>query len=240
MNVKELLEELRGNLLRDISDEVNAQDTGLFWTDATLVRYINDGQTKFAVESGLLRDETTPALTRVVLVAGQEQYPLDDRVIAVLGCRIDPNWHLSRTTYGALFSNRGDVSLGYVRQGPCANGTPRRFYTDRETGKIGVFPPPDADSDGATLVLRVTRKPLQSLIVSNLQATPEVPEEYHLDMLEWAAWRALRNHELDAENMNKASAHKKRFEDALKELSRKMKRMQAQDFQFDVRTNWES
>lgn len=239
MNVQELLEELRANLLRDVSDEVDARDTGLLWSDRTLVRYINDAQVKFAVETGLLRDETTEAITRITLVEGQEQYALDARVIAVLGSRIGPKWHLSRTTYGALFSNRGDVSLGYVRLGPCANGTPRRFYTDRETGKIGVYPAPDADSAGKTLVLRVTRKPLQSLIASNLQAVPEIPEEYHLDMLEWAAWRALRNHDVDAENMAKASAHKTRFEQAIKELSREAKRLQAQDLQFDVRTNWE-
>lgn len=239
MNVKELLEELRENLLRDISDEVNVQDTGLLWSDSTLVRYINDGQVHFAVETGLFRDETTAPITRITLVEGQEQYALDPRVIAVLGARIAPNWHLSRTTYGAMFSNSGDVALGYVRQGPFTNGTPRRFYTDRETGKIGVYPPPDAQSAGQTVIMRVTRKPLEPLKVNDLNAVPEIPEEFHLDILEWAAWRALRNHELDGENMAKASAHKKRFEDAVAELERKSKRLQAQDFQFDVRTNWE-
>ncbi|MNM65409.1 hypothetical protein D3C81_768560 [compost metagenome] len=238
MNLQELLEELRDNLLRDMSDEVDARNAGQLWTDRALVRYINDGMVQFAVQTCLLRDETTPELTRIVLVEGQEQYAMDERVVAVYGARVE-NWHLSRTTYAGLFSNRGDVTLGFVRQGPYSNGRPHRFYTDRETNKIGIYPPPSAEHAGDTLILRVARKPLQPLVATNLKAVPEIPEEHHLDILEWAAWRALRNHDVDAENMAKASAHKTRFNDAVKELSRKAKRLQAQDLQFDVRTNWE-
>lgn len=238
MNVRELLEELRANILRDTSDEVGSTSPGALWDDRTLVRYINDGQVKFAVESCILRDETTPALTQITLVEGQEQYALDPRVVAVYGAR-QGRYHLSRTTYGALFSARGDLVLSNPVCGAQVNGTPRRFYTDRESGKLGVYPAPDATWADKVLTLRIARKPLKSLVETDLAAVPELPEEYHLDILEWSAWRALRNHDVDAENMAKASAHKTRFLDALEELERKAKRTQAQDFQFDVRTNWE-
>jgi hypothetical protein len=239
VKLQELLEELRECLLRDTSDATDSRDAGQLWTDAALVRYINDGMNQFAIATCLLRDETTAAITQITLVEGQEQYDMDKRVVAVFGTRVD-NRHLSRTTYGGLFSNAGDLTLGYTRVGPCANGVPQKFYTDRETGKIGVYPPPSAEYAGQVLTLRVARKPLEPLVISNTEALPEIPEEYHLDILEWAAWRALRNHDTDAENMAKASAHKTRFTEAVKELSRKAKRLLAQDLQFDVRTNWEN
>lgn len=237
MNLQELLHELRCNILRDTSDEVNARNVMQLWDDPTLVRYINDAQSRFAVDTCLLRDETTPEVTRVTLVEGQESYAMDQRVIAVYGVRTT-NRHLSRTTYAGLFSNRGDLTLGDVRVGPTTHGAPRMFYTDRESGKLGVYPAPDAEYAGQVLIMRVARKPLNRLELDNLKGVPEIPEEFHLDMLELAAWRALRNHDVDAENMNKASMHKKRYEDAVKDLSRKAKRLLAQDIQFDVRANW--
>lgn len=238
MDVGELLSELRSNILRDVSDELSPQDAGRLWSDPTLVRYINDGQNQFAVKTLFLRDETTPAITQLTLVEGQEVYPLDPRVVAVLGARTD-RIHLSRTTYGGLLSNAGDLTIGGLRRGPCANGQPVRFYTDRETGKLGVWPAPDASWAGKVLTLRVARKPLKPLLAADLKAVPEIPEEYQLDILEWAAWRALRNHDVDGENMAKANSHKKRFEDTANELARQARRLLAQDIQFDVRTNWE-
>jgi hypothetical protein len=41
-----------------------------------------------------------------------------------------------------------------------------------------------------------------------MDATFETPEDYDLDVLEWAAWRALRNWDLDAEDRTKADQHK--------------------------------
>lgn len=239
MNGLELLEELRNNVLRDASDEIDPKTSGALWDDTTLVRYINDGLVRFAVETCMLRDETTPALTRITLQEGVDTYPLDPRVVAVYGARYG-SYHLHRTTYGSLLSSYGDTTRAYAIEECPRTGAPSQFYTDRETGKLGVYPAPDASWDGRTVTLRVARKPLTPLVASNLSAVPEIPEEYHLDILEWAAWRALRNHDVDAENMAKASMHKKRFEDAVKELSRKMKRLSVGDIQFDSRTNWET
>lgn len=239
MKLSELLSELRQSILRDVSDAVASSSDGAIWTDETLVRYINDAQNKFATLTCILRDERTPAITQITLVEGQDQYPMDSRVVAILGARID-RLHLSRTTYGGLFSNRGDTSPGYATPDRSQPSTPRTFYTDRETGMIGVFPAPDATYAGRTLQLRVARKPLEPLQYKKLEAVPEIPEDYQLDILEWAAWRALRNHDTDGENMAKASAHKTQFMAAVKELSRQAKRLLGQDFQFDVRNNWES
>lgn len=233
-----MLDELRGNMLRDVSDQVGGQiGDGDLWSDRTLVRYIEDGVVRFAVQTCCLRDDTTSEITQLTLQSGVEQYALDPRVIAVLNARFPGAYLLSRTTYGGLFSNRGDLTVGApIRDN--YTGCPRRFYTDRQTGHLGVFPTPGAQENGKVLHLRVARKPLTPLTTNDLNAVPEIPEEYHLDVLDWAAYRALRNHDADAENMAKANSHKKRFEDTVAELSRQAKRLLAQDIQFDLRANW--
>lgn len=234
-----MLDELRGNMLRDVSDEVGGQSgDGDLWSDRTLVRYIEDGVVRFAVQTCCLRDDTTPELTQITLQSGVEQYALDPRVIAVLNARFPGTYFLSRTTYGGLFSNRGDLTSGNPVRDSYA-GCPRQFYTDRQTGHLGVFPTPGEQEDGKVIHLRVARKPLAPLTTNDLKAVPEIPEEYQLDVLDWAAYRALRNHDADAENMAKANSHKKRFEDTVVELSRQAKRLLAQDIQFDLRANWE-
>lgn len=243
MNVEELLEELRENILRDVSDSVTNGAGDYLLSDKSLVRYINDAEVQFAKETLCLRDETTPEVCHVQLLAGVEAYSLDSRVISLFGARVR-GCHLKRTTYAAMTSRRGDLSWGppvdthgWSRQ----YGGPSVFYSDREDGKVGVYPAPSAEyieKTGGLLVLRAARRPLEALVATDLKATPEVPTEYHLDMLEWAAWRALRNHDHDVENLAKASAHKRRFTEAVAELKREAKRLLAQDIQFDIRTNW--
>lgn len=233
MDLQELLEELRENILRDVSDAVSPDSDDPLYSDKALVRYINEGQERFAAQTLCLRDETTPEVTRLTLLPGVDQYALDARVVAVLGARIG-NRHLARTTYGALTTPAGDHTFGSA-PATCARGTPLRFYTDRETQKLGVYPAPDTE---ATLQLRVARLPLGTLRPTHLKAVPEIPSQWHLDLLEWAAYRALRNHDADVENMAKANSHKKRFEDTVTELSRQSKRLLVQDIQFKFNADW--
>lgn len=238
MDLGELLEELRENILRDTSDEVGPRSDIELLSDRTLVRYIQDGVVKFAVATLCIRDETTPEVTRIILREGEDTYPLDPRVVALFGARVG-NTHLRRTTYPGLLRH-SDVSLATSIEtwGRANTAAPAVFYTDRESGKVGVYPRPNAELEGAELILRVARKPLAPLVPTRLKDVPEVPEEYHLDVLEWAAWRALRNHDADIESVSKASSHKRRFEETVGELSRQAKRLLAQDVQFDVNSHW--
>lgn len=241
MTLEELLEELRENILRDVSDAVGADPGDQLLSDKTLVRYINDGVVQFCKVTLCLRDETTPEVCHLQLEEGRSEYELDPRVLSLFGARVG-NRHLKRTTYAAMTNRHGGLSFSPpVETWGNGHGGPSVYYTDRESGKVGVYPAPSAqfiESTGGLLVVRVARKPLKPLVVTDLRAVPEIPEEYHLDAVEWAAWRALRNHDTDVENMAKASAHKKRFTDATRELETQAKRLLMQDIQFGVSTNW--
>lgn len=236
MKLLELVEELRENILRDTSDAVRTDARNYLLDDKSLVRYINDAQNRFATRTLCLREETTPAICHLQLVAGSDTYTLDPRVVAIYGAA-SSSFHIARSTYSALTgSNRFALGGGTLMRGQA--GRPRWFYTDRETGKIGFYPAPDAEFAEDVVVLRVARLPLRQLAVEDMNAVPEIPVEYHLDLLEWAAWRALRNHDNDLENLQKASAHKKAFEDTVGELSRTARRLLMQELQFTPQTNW--
>lgn len=239
MTLEDLLDELRSNILRDVSTGVDQELDGSLWSDTTLVRYINDAQDKFAARTLCLRDAVTPEVTQITLVAGQQHYDLHPSVRAVLGARMAPNRRLSRTTYGfGLHNGRQELATRSAYLECQRTGVPEVFFTDYQRNSIGFSPVPDASADAAVVYMQVARLPLEPLSVNALNAEPEIDSEYHLDILEWAAWRALRNHDVDAENMNKASAHKTRFEDAIKELERRVRQQLAQEFQFYVDRNW--
>lgn len=242
MNTRELLEELRENVLRDISDAVDSDSDSFLLSDKALVRYINDAQNKFASKTLCLRDETTPTVTEIDLVAGQETYAMDPRVVAVHTVRSSSRRRLKSTTYGFLAGTYGDMSQGYATEW-CQNaGDPVYFYTDRETQRMGVYPAPSAEFilKNPKLFMQVSRLPLEPLVAENLNAVPEVPEQYHLDMLEWAAYRALMNSDIEVQDMSKASARRARFNETVKQLKEERDRLLMQPLQFNVNTNWSS
>lgn len=246
MILRDLLAELRENILRDTSTALVSPNSDSLWSDEALVRYIRDAEDKFAAGTLCLRDATTPALCQLTLVAGQADYPLDRRVLAVYAAR-HGDTHLGKSGYASRFGGQGDLSPAFARSEPGDVGLPTLFYTDRETASLGVYPTPDATAAATPLRLQVARLPLTPLSTSDLDAEPEIPAEYHLDLLEWAAWRALRNHDADVDGepgnlsivMARTSAHKKRFEDAVAECKRRFKYLNTQHVTFNVRgNNW--
>jgi hypothetical protein len=78
-------------------------------------------------------------------------------------------------------------------------------------------PQPGVEQKGKRVLLRTSRLPMERFSLSKLSAPAEIDEDWQLDMLEWAAWRALRNWDLDAEDRKKADQHKTRFNEAVAE-----------------------
>lgn len=249
MELRELLDELRGNVLRDVSTVVNG-DPDELWSDATLVRYLRDAEEKFVAGTLCLRDSLTPAVSTITLVSGQADYVLDKRVIDIYNAQFigaDNNRTLlTPSSYGTRAGSLGELTPNVAMCDPQETGQPRLYYTDRDTGMVGFYPIPGDDQVPYTIRLQVARRPLNPLNANDLDASPEIPDEYHLDLVEWACWRALRNHDADIDGdpaniaivMARASAHKKRFEEAIAECKRKMKYMTKQLVQFGPHANW--
>lgn len=237
MNLGELLYELRYNIIRDRSDQVDGTSDQL-WTDATLVRYINEAQRRFARKALILRDGATPQCCLVQLAAGVNEYPLDPSVLGVLSARYAGDTadlaragHAQFDTYrtpDTYFFNPSLLSSMPPGK-PLAFGTDDYISSDDEgaTGVVTlrVFPVPAAPYL-QTLKLRVVRLPLNDFDVSDLSVAAELPEDHQIEMLDWAAYLALRIVDHDAGNPQRAAEFRASFEDHVKnarnEVMRKM------------------
>lgn len=236
MNLSELIEELRENILHDRSDRT-AGDSDLMWTDTTLVRYINEAQSRFARKTYVIRDGTTPEVTRVTIREGQTEYPLHESVMAVISAQIEGDRVALARTGFAVLAAPPELTTHYFDPAYAQSMTPGRplaFSTDEtfaegDTGSFSrptmrVYPTPDAASEGLVVRLRVIRAPIEKLTTRRLTAVPEVPEVYHLDMLDWAAYLALRVADLDAGLPQRALEFRASFEQHVKDVRQEILR----------------
>lgn len=245
MQLYELLEELRENVLHDRSDRVAGSDDYL-WSDKTLVRYIDQAQRRLARRALVLRDAITPKCCQfttntTVDGLGMNKYDLDDSVIAVLSCRMTGDTaDLARASHSAFDTYRvpdtyffDPSSLSALPPGkPLAYDTDESlvFASDGElsTVSLRIYPAPDAAHAGVVGNMRVIRMPLAHLTMDAMKAIPEVPEALHLDMLDWAAYLALRKVDVDAGDAARAEEFRERFEATVAEARQEMMRKEFQ------------
>lgn len=218
MTLQEMLEELRDVILRDVSNAISADEQDLLWSDASLLRYINNGYQRFCERAMILEDATSPEATQIALQEGVMSYPLHKSVISVASAVLDGK-ALRKTSTRVSQGDLPEV-VGFSPALVTKYRGVSAYVPDYNAGTFYVLGTPTAEEDGKIVNLRVVRLPLTLLSLDDVEASPEIPEQYHLDILEWAAFRALRNHDNDAENMAKASAHSTRFERAVEEAKR--------------------
>jgi hypothetical protein len=231
--LSERLDELRNNVLRDRSALVaGAADT--LWSDETLLRYIKDGERRFARQTMCIRDSTTPEITNVTIRQDITTYALHKSVISVLSSKFDMDtFDLQRSghalvlqfTPAELFTY--DPTTGYkVQPGrPIAYMTDETLVFNRNRAvTYTVYPTPSSVEDTKIAHLRVIRYPIGDYSINNLDEESDIPEDYQLDCLEWAAYRATHNHDADAGDGVKAADHKAAFDEAVLNTKREIKR----------------
>jgi hypothetical protein len=86
------------------------------------------------------------------------------------------------------------------------------IYGSQGVVNLRMYPAPNHDYAGQNILLRVVRLPIVRLTVDDLQVVPEVPEEHHMDMLDWAAYLALRKVDIDANDDERSDKFRASFE----------------------------
>lgn len=221
MKLSELLTELRQNVLGDRSDRIEGTPDYL-WSDDSLIRYINDAQRRFARRSLILRDKNFQTVSLIENVA---DYALDPQVIAVISAKFDGEQDLHRIGHSIFQQERG-TDFAYWDPNSVAQvnpGKPGSFSTDETliadddvTLKqivLTVYPKPNADWAGQQLLLRLVRLPEK---LTTLDQSCELPEDYQLEMLSWAAHLAFMVPDRDTHNLDLARYHADKFDAAVK------------------------
>lgn len=208
MTLDELVAHLRVSILRD------TQKPSL-WSDDELTLYLNEAHDQFARRTHCLADEESD-FTFLETEPGVALYALDPVVVFVADIRGETGLALRK--------------VGGARMSRATQGTPRHYSTDAKVRTVRLYPTPDAVY---TLDLLVARKPLARL--ANGTDEPEIDEDFHLSLCEWAAYRALRNNDTDGMNVIEAAKFRESWELAVREGKRAVMRQRAAPRQLN---NW--
>jgi hypothetical protein len=197
MTGDELLTFARRDWLRDLA-------TPQLWSDDLIYLYLNEAQQKFCRKTfALYRDDLT-----VDIIAGTTDYALDTTVLFVFN--------------GALTGEPIDMNYAVWRKLPRNNssvGTPRIFTFDEQSNVLRVSPTPDA-----AYTMHIGAAVLPSADIDTT-TEPEIDEEYHIDLLEWVAYRCLRNNDVDGQKMDTGELFRKTWDERIRDVKREVFRM---------------
>lgn len=239
MYLRDLLYHLRRNILRDWSDRVDSvSDDDRLWSDQSLVDWINEAQRRLARKTLILRDAAPSDKTRVVLRSGVSQYTLDPDVFAVISARYGADerdmtrighdeFNRTPSTAWSWYDPRWSATLPAGR--PMIYEMEETLASDAGETHVApvmrIYPTPNGDVAGTTIALRIARAP-RRLTLDDLDMSCEIPEDYQIEMLSWAAYRALSIVDMDQGAPERAQAFRAQFDimcrEARRETARKM------------------
>ena len=82
-------------------------------------------------------------------------------------------------------------------------------YFQEENNELGVAPAPE---DANTLYLTVVRLPASDMTLALKDTvSPEIPAQYHLDLLDWVCYRAFLKDDADSQDIQKAKFYEESF-----------------------------
>jgi hypothetical protein len=201
MTVEELLLHTRARYLRD-------EEAPFLWSAAELLLYLNEAERIFARRTHVLSDDTSD-FTTLTTVASQSRYALDPRIVYVSEV-YDPDGRLMR-----------NVTRGKLPRSPY-EGKPKMYTLDAAMSSMRLGPIPD---DMYELQMVVARKPLVPMATQ--YDSPEIPEEYHLALCDYVAYKALRNNDTEASNTTAAENFRAAWETTLAHAKRDVYHLRA-------------
>lgn len=206
MTLEELLTHTASEFLDDRVDLVEGDDDEL-WSNAYLNRQFNEAQRLLCRRAWVIIEYGVSPAGSIVLQTGRSLYQLHPSVLRVFDAtpstQVSPlgrtediqlrNTNLLGQSPGSDAFDAYEVGERASLAGNLTNtaGPPLAFASDAGSRTIRVFPPPTADQNGLRVALKVARLPITFLTLDNTDAEPEVPEEFHMALCEYAAGKAL-------------------------------------------------
>lgn len=228
MTVEELLDQCRRDYLDDYTEMVSGSSDQLF-RDSSLVRWFNEAERRICEEALVLKSfgPTNSAISQITLVTGQRDYDIDERVIRILAARPnDTEYDLVRLDYNTIRetdARYGDQTYFDSNSPVTATpGRPRWFATDVQLNSVRIRPAPSSTENGLVVNLRVAHYPMQQMTAdeAGLQASPEIPYQYHHLLPLYAAAKALAVPNVDSEMRTAARGFQRDFDLGLNNMRR--------------------
>lgn len=190
-------------------DQVGDNAAPTFWSDAQIVRYLNEAVQEACERAKLIEDRLTPAVCTVTLAPDISTYPLHPSVFEIKRVMLRGR-PLDETSVEEL----DDECPGWESW----KGTPRAFIFEQACGSQPanlrlVRIPTQAD----TLALTVYRGALKPLSADIDMGKPEIPERFHENLMDWVLHRAYLKQDADTFDPAKAAESKALFVQAFGE-----------------------
>ncbi len=241
MNLGEMLTALRGELADNVGTIISGQTpTDTLWTDTQLTNYLNWALNRFIARTGMIRDAVS-AVSQITLsttapqpVSNAQLYAIDPSITRIMSIRPngapDALWDLN---YVEIDPSANPDLAGVELFQPFEVNYPRAFAPDFTSGQILVYPAytgywpwtqPNGQPYAPILNMRVMRLPLRQLNPLILTATPEIPVQYHMDIVTGAAFRALNVADVDASAPGNAATFERLFKEAIQDARRDVRK----------------
>lgn len=170
------------------------------WAD-DWIEFANDAQVEACRRARLITDASTASLCELTVTSGADVYALSPLIIFVRRVKLDSQDQPLKSV------DHRDLDLN-VPGWESQTGAPIAWVRNWETGKIRLWPTPDA-SDIARL--RVVREPLEPMVDPNADA-PEIAPRYHRGLVNWMLFRAYSKTDSQTLDPRKAAEYLALFE----------------------------
>jgi len=130
MNTREILTSTRVDKLDDVKGYGKGYE---LWKDEELLRHLNFVLNEWCRQTLCLRDSSTEAICKILLLSNQHTYPMDSRIVALHKGRLLSGWPNIEVT-DEIWLN--DTIFSWETR----KGDPRYLLPDHEVGKVRIVP----------------------------------------------------------------------------------------------------
>ena len=246
MTLEDMLAYCASEVLDDRTELVEGDNDDL-WSDAFLCRQFNEAARILARRAWAIVEYGVAPAGIITLRTGVSLYHLHPSVLrvfdstpanqtAVLGRTEDAQ--LRDTSLGTPY--HGDV-FNAVEYGMAASlaggfatlsGAPFAIASDAGSRTVRVFPPPTSAQNGLRVAMKVARLPINELTLDDVEAEPEVPAEFHLQLCEFAAGKALTLPNVDADQKVEGRRLLTAFDEVVRQARQERQRAEASTYRW--------
>ena len=208
-------------------------DPDELWSDESLVRHLNQAMRILCRRAWVIREYGTSPAGVLTLRTGISLYSVHESILKVFDFTPSTaSSPLGRTDDIELRSDTPSNVFNAYEVGEAAilasteTGASRAIATDAGTRMLRVYPTPTATENGVQVALKIARLPITFLSVDSLDAEPETPRDYDMDLCDYAIGKSLMRPNIDTQLKVDGRALLAEFDSVVREARRDRQRFE--------------